>query len=72
MKNFILAGLDLYRRLLRPLLPAACRFYPSCSDFARQAVEEHGAWRGIFITLPRLARCHPFHCGGFDPVPRNG
>ena len=72
MRRLILAGIDFYRAAARPLLPPCCRFYPSCSDFAREAVERHGALRGTALSLLRLLRCHPFDPGGFDPVPRNG
>jgi len=58
-----------YQRLLSPALPAACRFYPSCSQYALEAVSRHGALRGGWLAVRRLARCHPFHPGGFDPVP---
>ena len=59
----------LYQRLISPLLPPACRFYPSCSAYAVQALERHGAVRGSWLTVRRLCRCHPFHPGGIDPVP---
>jgi hypothetical protein len=58
-----------YRSVLAPALPPACRFEPSCSAFAREAVERHGAARGMVLALRRLARCHPWHPGGHDPVP---
>jgi len=59
---------DLYRRLLRPILPPACRFHPTCSDYCAEAIERHGVIRGLGLTLHRLARCQPFARGGFDPV----
>lgn len=58
-----------YQRLIGPLLPRVCRFHPSCSVYAVQALERHGALRGTWLTVRRLARCHPFHPGGLDPVP---
>ena len=58
-----------YRRWISPGLPARCRFYPSCSAYALEAVAVHGAGRGLFLALRRLLRCHPFHPGGYDPVP---
>lgn len=58
-----------YRRWVSPALPARCRFYPSCSAYALEAIATHGAWRGSRLTLWRLLRCHPFHPGGYDPVP---
>ncbi len=58
-----------YRRLIAPGLPAACRFYPSCSAYAEGALVRHGAARGAWLTVRRILRCHPFHSGGIDPVP---
>lgn len=58
-----------YRSLISPLLPQACRFHPSCSAYALEALEKHGAWSGLWLTGRRLCRCHPFHAGGLDPVP---
>jgi hypothetical protein len=54
--------------MISPLLPSACRFYPTCSQYMREAVERYGVARGVWMGLRRLARCHPFHAGGFDPV----
>jgi putative membrane protein insertion efficiency factor len=58
-----------YRWLVSPLLPPACRFYPSCSAYAAAALERHGALKGSVLSARRLLRCHPFHAGGVDPVP---
>jgi len=68
MQWFLIRALRLYQIVISPLLPAACRFYPSCSEYMRQAVARYGALKGIWMGLRRLARCHPFHSGGFDPV----
>jgi putative membrane protein insertion efficiency factor len=62
------ALLRAYRRFLSPLLPPACRFEPTCSRYALEAIERHGALRGSLLAVRRLARCHPFHPGGYDPV----
>jgi hypothetical protein len=68
--RWLLIGLvRLYQLLLSPLLGARCRFHPSCSCYALESLERHGAWRGVWLTLRRLGRCHPFHPGGVDPVP---
>jgi putative membrane protein insertion efficiency factor len=58
-----------YQLVLRPVLPAACRFSPSCSEYARLALIEHGFLRGLWLTAKRVGRCHPFHPGGYDPPP---
>ena len=58
-----------YQLLLAPVLPPSCRYYPSCSHYAAEAVERHGPWRGGVLALRRLARCHPWGGGGYDPVP---
>jgi putative membrane protein insertion efficiency factor len=57
-----------YRRFVSPLLPPSCRFVPSCSEYALQAIRRHGLLRGGRMALRRLASCHPFHPGGFDPI----
>jgi putative membrane protein insertion efficiency factor len=69
MKAVLLLLLRGYQYALRPLLGANCRFHPSCSDYSCVAIERHGALKGLWLTLRRLARCHPYHPGGFDPVP---
>jgi len=69
MKTIFLALIRAYQYALRPMLGSNCRFYPSCSDYAREAIERHGALRGLWLAVRRVARCHPYHPGGFDPVP---
>ena len=66
--RLVVGMLTLYRRLISPLLPAACRFYPSCSCYAIESFKKYGVGRGTLLTLRRLAKCHPFHPGGYDPV----
>jgi uncharacterized protein len=68
MRNVILITLRTYKRWVSPLLPSACRFHPTCSEYMMQAVEAHGVVRGVWLGVRRLCRCHPFHEGGFDPV----
>ena len=69
MSGVLLALLRAYRRYLSPMLSPRCRFLPSCSAYAVEAIERHGAARGSWLALRRVARCHPFHPGGPDPVP---
>lgn len=69
MKSVLVALLRGYQYLFRPLLGQNCRFLPSCSDYAIEAISRHGALRGSWLTVRRVARCHPWHPGGYDPVP---
>jgi putative membrane protein insertion efficiency factor len=69
MKRVLLVLISAYRVLLSPLLGASCRFYPTCSTYAIEAIETHGAARGTWLAVKRILRCHPWHPGGFDPVP---
>ena len=68
MQWVVIAVLRVYKICISPLLPSACRFYPTCSEYMLQAVEKYGAWRGVWMGTKRLAKCHPFHAGGVDPV----
>ena len=68
MRLIALGALRLYQLLVSPLLPPACRFWPTCSRYSYEAVRRHGLARGGWLTLRRLGRCHPFNPGGYDPV----
>jgi len=65
----LLAGVGFYQRRVSPLLGARCIYYPTCSEYARQAVEKYGALKGSGLAVRRICRCHPLHNGGYDPVP---
>ena len=65
----VLAVLRLYRAAISPLRPACCRYSPTCSAYAIEAIETHGGARGTWLAVRRVLRCHPFHAGGHDPVP---
>jgi len=69
LKSIALLIIRLYQKMLSPLLPQACRFYPSCSEYSRNSIVRYGFVKGMWLTLIRLSKCHPFHPGGFDPVP---
>jgi putative membrane protein insertion efficiency factor len=69
MSTLLIRLVRLYQRILSPLLPPACRFVPSCSEYAAGAIEKHGPFAGVGLAAWRLVRCAPWHSGGFDPVP---
>ena len=69
IKRVLIFGVRAYQVGLSPLLPASCRYYPSCSAYAIEALDRHGALRGSWLALRRLLPCHPFRPGGYDPVP---
>lgn len=68
MQTVLIVILKGYKLFISPLLPSACRFYPTCSEYMMEAVARHGATRGVWMGVKRLGRCHPFHAGGYDPV----
>lgn len=68
MKSVLLFALRFYKAAISPFLPPACRFTPTCSEYAQEAVRKYGALRGVWMGTRRLLRCHPFHKGGYDPV----
>lgn len=69
MQKILIALVRAYRYALSPLWGPSCRFHPSCSAYAEEALRGHGAGRGLWLTLKRVGRCHPWHAGGHDPVP---
>ena len=69
MRNPLVLMIRGYQLWVSPLLPAACRYYPTCSAYAIEALEKYGPVTGSWLALRRIARCHPFHAGGYDPVP---
>jgi putative membrane protein insertion efficiency factor len=69
MKYLALALIRFYKKFISPVLPSACRFYPTCSQYSYQAIEKYGLIKGGWLSVKRLGRCHPFHPGGYDPVP---
>lgn len=68
MRHLIIGMLRFYKRFISPMLPSACRFYPTCSEYMMDAVARYGVCRGVVKGMIRLGKCHPFHAGGFDPV----
>jgi putative membrane protein insertion efficiency factor len=70
MRQFLRTLIRVYRYCISPLLGPSCRFYPSCSCYADEAIQQHGALRGSYLAVRRILRCHPWHPGGYDPVPR--
>ena len=69
MKKFVTSAIRFYQRQISPLSPPRCRYIPTCSQYALEAVEKYGAIKGTFLATKRILRCNPFHKGGYDPVP---
>ncbi len=69
MKKIIMSVIKFYRKFISPCFPPRCRFYPTCSAYALEAVEKHGAIKGTYLAIRRILKCHPFHKGGIDLVP---
>ncbi|QDP40301.1 membrane protein insertion efficiency factor YidD [Radiobacillus deserti] len=69
MKKIFILLVKSYQRFISPLTPPSCRFQPTCSHYAIEALQTHGAVKGSFLSIKRILKCHPFHPGGFDPVP---
>ncbi|EIA5044675.1 membrane protein insertion efficiency factor YidD [Staphylococcus pseudintermedius] len=70
MKTLFIYAIRFYQRFISPLTPPSCRFYPTCSNYTLEAIQVHGALKGSWLGLKRILKCHPFHKGGFDPVPK--
>lgn len=70
MKHLILFLIKIYQKFISPLFPGKCRFYPTCSNYAYQAIQEYGSIRGLYLGIKRILKCHPFNDGGYDPVPK--
>jgi len=68
MKYLGVAAIKIYQLIISPLFPSSCRFYPSCSEYTLQSIEKFGFFKGAWKSFLRLAKCHPFHSGGYDPV----
>ncbi len=69
LKKILIALLQGYKKIISPLLPPACRYYPTCSEYAMEAIDRFGIFTGSWLATKRILRCHPFHPGGYDPVP---
>ncbi len=69
MKTILKGMIKIYQKTISPLTPPSCRFYPTCSHYGIEAIETHGALKGSWLAIRRISKCHPFHEGGFDPVP---
>jgi putative membrane protein insertion efficiency factor len=69
MKKILLMFISFYRKCISPILPRSCRFYPTCSAYSYEAISKYGAVVGLWLSVKRILRCHPFNKGGYDPVP---
>lgn len=69
MRKIFILLIKFYQKIISPMTPASCRFHPTCSQYGVEAFEKHGVIKGFILTIIRISKCHPFHEGGFDPVP---
>ena len=70
MKKIFILFIRFYQKFISPLFPAKCRYYPTCSQYTLEAIQEYGAIKGTYLGIKRILKCHPFHEGGYDPVPK--
>ena len=70
MKKILILLIKLYQKFISPMFPAKCRFYPTCSQYTLEAIKEYGAIKGTYLGVKRILKCHPFHEGGYDPIPK--
>lgn len=70
-KNILIYIIKFYKKIISPLTPPSCRFYPTCSSYGMEAIQRFGAFKGSYLTIKRILKCHPFHPGGVDPVPED-
>ncbi|MBN1797825.1 MAG: membrane protein insertion efficiency factor YidD [Spirochaetales bacterium] len=68
MKYILIFIINIYQKMISPLFPPACRFFPTCSQYAKESLQKHGFFKGLYYSVKRLLKCHPFHPGGYDPV----
>lgn len=71
MKKILILLFRFYQKVISPMFPPSCRFNPTCSNYGIEAVQEHGGLKGGWMAIKRILKCHPFHPGGYDPVPLN-
>jgi hypothetical protein len=69
MKYLLIGPIYLYRLFISPMLGNCCRFYPTCSEYSIEALKKHGLFKGLYLSIKRIAKCHPWHEGGIDPIP---
>ena len=69
MRFFAILLIMIYQKIISPAFPPSCRYVPTCSQYAKEAIIKHGFLKGLYLATRRLLRCHPFHAGGYDPIP---
>jgi putative membrane protein insertion efficiency factor len=72
MKKILIFIIKIYQKVVSPFTKPSCRFQPTCSNYSIDAIETHGFFKGLYLSIRRILKCHPFHAGGYDPVPKKG